>query len=143
MTAAEVIDRLGLARHPEGGWFKETFRDATTDANGRSASTAIYYLLAAGERSHWHRVLDASEAWHFYAGAALTLSIADPEGRGALDIALGPDLAAGQVPQAVVPAGWWQAAAPAGDWTLVGCTVAPAFDFASFRLAPAGWAPQS
>jgi predicted cupin superfamily sugar epimerase len=134
MTAAEVIDRLGLARHPEGGWFKETFRD--------SASTAIYYLLAAGERSHWHRVLDASETWHFYAGAPLTLSVADPDGKGARDIALGPDLAAGQHPQAVVPAGWWQAAAPTGDWTLVGCTVAPAFDFASFRLAPEGWAPQ-
>jgi predicted cupin superfamily sugar epimerase len=135
MTADEVIARLGLARHPEGGWFKETFRDA--------ASTAIYYLLAAGERSHWHRVLDASETWHFYAGTPLTLSIADPDGEGARDIALGPDLAAGQSPQAVVPAGWWQAAAPTGDWTLVGCTVAPAFDFANFRLAPPGWAPAS
>ena len=143
MTADEIVRRLGLQRHPEGGWYKETFRDQNlTDANGRAASTAIYYLLPAGERSAWHRVMDAAEVWHFYAGAPLALSLADPEGTGARTLILGPDLAAGQFPQAVVPAGWWQAAVSQGDWTLVGCTVAPGFDFAGFRLAPAGWAPR-
>ena len=143
MTADEIVQRLGLQRHPEGGWYKETFRDQTlTDANGRAASTAIYYLLPAGERSAWHRVLDAAEVWHFYAGAPLALSLADPEGKGAHTLVLGPDLAAGQSPQAVVPAGHWQAAVSQGDWTLVGCTVSPGFDFAAFRLAPEGWAPQ-
>ena len=144
MTADEVVAKLGMQRHPEGGWYKETFRDEQlTDANGRAASTAIYYLLPAGERSHWHRVLDAAEVWHFYAGAALELSLAEPDGTGARTHALGPDLAAGQLPQAVVPAGWWQAAVSTGDWTLVGCTVSPGFEFAGFRLAPEGWAPAS
>ena len=143
MTADEIVERLGLQRHPEGGWYKETFRDQDlVDANGRAASTAIYYLLPAGERSAWHRVMDAAEVWHFYAGAPLTLSLADPDGKGAHTLTLGPDLAAGQSPQAVVPARWWQAAVSQGDWTLVGCTVAPGFDFAAFRLAPDGWAPQ-
>ena len=143
MTADDIVERLGLQRHPEGGWYKETFRDQDlADANGRAASTAIYYLLPAGERSAWHRVMDAAEVWHFYAGAPLTLSLADPDGKGAHTLTLGPDLAAGQSPQAVVPARWWQAAVSQGDWTLVGCTVAPGFDFASFRLAPDGWAPK-
>ena len=143
MTADEIVERLSLQRHPEGGWYKETFRDQDlVDANGRAASTAIYYLLPAGERSAWHRVMDAAEVWHFYAGAPLTLSLADPDGKGAHTLTLGPDLAAGQSPQAVVPARWWQAAVSQGDWTLVGCTVAPGFDFAAFRLAPDGWAPQ-
>ena len=143
MTADEIVERLGLQRHPEGGWYKETFRDQDlVDANGRAASTAIYYLLPAGERSAWHRVMDAAEVWHFYAGAPLALSLADPDGKGAHTLTLGPDLAAGQSPQAVVPAAWWQAAVSQGDFTLVGCTVSPGFDFAAFRLAPEGWAPQ-
>jgi predicted cupin superfamily sugar epimerase len=137
-SAADIIARLELKPHPEGGHYRETFRDAGLDAAGRTRSTAIYFLLARGERSHWHRI-DAVEAWHYYAGDALTLEIAD--GKGKRGIRLGPDLAAGQVPQAMVPAHAWQAAESVGDWTLVGCTVAPGFDFASFELAPKGWEP--
>jgi hypothetical protein len=137
-TAAEIIARLELEPHPEGGHFRETFRDPRLDANGRSVSTAIYFLLARGERSHWHRI-DAVEVWHFYAGSPLALEIADGDGRRV--ITLGSDLAAGQIPQAVVPAHAWQAAESTGDWTLVGCTVAPGFDFAKFELAPKNWTP--
>jgi uncharacterized protein len=137
-TAADIIARLDLKPHPEGGHFRETFRDTRTDANGRSVSTAIYFLLARGERSHWHRI-DAVEVWHYYAGSALMLEIADGDSRRT--IRLGPDLAAGEVPQALVPAQVWQAAESCGDWTLAGCTVAPGFDFAKFELAPRGWMP--
>jgi predicted cupin superfamily sugar epimerase len=137
LTAAEVIGLLELRPHPEGGHFRETFRD-TRESDGRSVSTAIYFLLARGERSHWHRV-DATEVWHYYAGAPLALSIAD--GSGTTVVRLGPDLAAGERPQAAVPAGAWQAAESLGDWTLVGCTVAPGFEFAGFEMAPPGWTP--
>jgi predicted cupin superfamily sugar epimerase len=137
-TAADIIARLALKPHPEGGHFRETFRDPRLDANGRSVSTAIYFLLARGERSHWHRI-DAVEVWHFYAGSPLALEIADGEGRRV--VILGPDIAAGDVPQAAVPAQAWQAAESSGDWTLVGCTVAPGFDFATFELAPKNWTP--
>jgi uncharacterized protein len=137
-TAADIIARLGLKPHPEGGHYCETFRDTGVDANGRSRSTAIYFLLARHERSHWHRI-DAVEVWHYYAGSALTLQIADGDSRRS--IRLGPDLAAGEVPQTIVPAQAWQAADSTGDWTLVGCTVAPGFDFAKFELAPKGWEP--
>jgi predicted cupin superfamily sugar epimerase len=138
LTAAEIIARLGLEPHPEGGHFRETFRDPRLDANGRSVSTAIYFLLARGERSHWHRI-DAVEVWHYYAGSPLTLEIAD--GGSRRTIALGIDLAAGEIPDAVVPAHVWQSAETTGDWTLAGCTVAPGFDFAAFELAPKGWTP--
>jgi uncharacterized protein len=138
LTAADIISRLDLKPHPEGGHYRETFRDARLDSNGRSASTAIYFLLARGERSHWHRI-DAVEVWHHYAGSALELQIAD--GDGARTLRLGADLAAGEVPQAIVPVQAWQAAESLGDWTLVGCTVAPGFDFAAFELAPRGWEP--
>ena len=138
LTAADIIARLGLAPHPEGGHYRETFRDTRCDANGRASSTGIYFLLARGERSHWHRI-DAVEVWHYYAGSALSLQIADDSGQRT--VRLGPDLAAGEVPQAVVPAHAWQAAESTGDWTLVGCTVAPGFDFATFELAPKGWEP--
>jgi predicted cupin superfamily sugar epimerase len=137
-TAAEIIARLELKPHPEGGHYRETFRDVRVDDSGRSLSTAIYFLLARGERSHWHRI-DAVETWHFYAGAALKLQIADGPGRRT--VALGSDLAAGEVPQAIVPPQAWQSAETTGDWTLVGCTVAPGFDFAKFELAPKGWEP--
>ena len=137
-TAAEIIARLELKPHPEGGHYRETFRDNAVDAGGRARSTAIYFLLARGERSHWHRV-DAVEVWHYYAGDALILEIADDSGQRS--IRLGPDLAAGEMPQAIVPAQAWQAAESTGDWTLVGCTVAPGFDFAKFELAPKGWEP--
>jgi uncharacterized protein len=139
-TAADIIAQLDLKPHPEGGHFRETFRDTRLDVNGRSVSTAIYFLLARGERSHWHRI-DAVEVWHFYAGSPLTLEAANGEGRRV--VSLGPDLAAGQVPQAIVPARTWQAAETIGDWTLVGCTVAPGFDFATFELAPPGWMPSN
>jgi predicted cupin superfamily sugar epimerase len=138
LTAADIISRLDLKPHPEGGHYRETFRDSSLDSNGRSASTAIYFLLARGERSHWHRI-DAVEVWHHYAGSALELQIAD--GDGARTLRLGADLAMGEVPQAVVPVQAWQAAESLGDWTLVGCTVAPGFDFAAFELAPRGWEP--
>ncbi|MFC5343183.1 cupin domain-containing protein [Brevundimonas staleyi] len=136
MTAAEIIALLDLKPHPEGGWYRETFRDPR-EAEGRSVGTAIYFLLAEGEASHWHRV-DAAEIWHFHAGAPLELKIHDETGRR---IVLGPDLTAGQRPQGIVPAGAWQAARSLGDWTLVGCTVSPGFDFAGFEMAPQGWAP--
>jgi hypothetical protein len=139
-TAADIIARLELQPHPEGGHFRETFRDPRTDGNGRSLSTAIYFLLARGERSHWHRI-DAVEIWHYHAGAALILEIADDSGQRA--VRLGPDLAAGEVPQAIVPAQAWQAAESSGDWTLVGCTVAPGFEFERFELARKGWTPES
>jgi uncharacterized protein len=137
-TAAEIIARLELKPHPEGGHYRETFRDSRRDVDGRSASTAIYFLLARGERSHWHRI-DAAEVWHYYAGSALNLQIADDVGQHS--IRLGPALAAGEVPQATVPAQAWQAAESTGDWTLVGCTVAPGFDFAKFELAAPDWFP--
>jgi uncharacterized protein len=139
-TAADIIARLELKPHPEGGYYRETFRDTRLDAHGRSLSTAIYFLLARGERAHWHRI-DAVEIWHYYAGSALNLQIADDGDKRS--VRLGPDLAAGDVPQAVVPAHAWQAAESTGDWTLVGCTVAPGFDFAKFELAPKGWGPAS
>jgi predicted cupin superfamily sugar epimerase len=139
MTADEIIALLGLRPHPEGGHFRETFRDAP-GADGRSASTAIYFLLKRGERSHWHTV-DAVEIWHWHAGAPLRLSLAATDAGPVTEIILGADLAAGERPQGVVPPHHWQAAEALGDWTLVGCTVAPGFDFAGFRLAPPGWSP--
>lgn len=139
MDAAEIIRRLELRPHPEGGHYRETFRDPRVDAAGRAASTAIYYLLGVGETSEWHRV-DAAEIWHFYAGAPLVLTLS-PNGHDASAHRLGPDLLAGQRPQLAVPAGTWQSATSLGAWTLVGCTVAPGFDFAGFELAPEGWRP--
>jgi len=138
LTARDVIRLLDLKPHPEGGHFRETFRDARQVDGSRAASTAIYFLLARGERSHWHRV-DAAEIWHWHAGAPLELEIAD-EGRRER-IALGGNLAAGERPQAIVPAHAWQAAQSLGAWTLVGCTVAPGFEFAKFELAPKAWTP--
>jgi predicted cupin superfamily sugar epimerase len=137
-SAIEIIRTLGLKPHPEGGHFLETHRDAR--ASDRAASTAIYYLLARGERSHWHRV-DATEVWHYYAGSPLRLETAIASEGPVERITLGADLTAGERPQAVVPAHAWQAAESLGDWTLVGCTVAPGFDFDGFELAPPGWSP--
>jgi predicted cupin superfamily sugar epimerase len=139
MTSGEMIASLGLQRHPEGGFYRETFR--APDAP-RGASTSILFLLPAGERSRWHRV-DADEHWLFHDGAALELLIADPASGARERIVLGRDVARGERPQAVVPRGWWQAARPLGDWTLVGCVVAPAFEFARFEMAPEGWEPDA
>ena len=138
LTAEEVIALLELERHPEGGWFRQTFADPHPEGE-RHLSTAIYYLLEGHDESAWHRV-DAAEAWHFYAGAPLVLTVS-PNGHDAEARHLGPALAAGQRPQIVVPAGWWQSATSLGAWTLVGCTVAPGFDFAGFELAPPNWRP--
>ena len=138
LTAPEIIALLDLKPHPEGGHYRETFRDPR-EVDGRSVGTAIYFLLSKGERSHWHCV-DAAELWHFYAGAPLELEIADESGRRT--VMLGPDVKAGQRPQGVVPTGAWQAAKTTGPWTLCGCTVAPGFDFAGFDLAPPEWSPQ-
>jgi uncharacterized protein len=125
--AESLIALLDLAPHPEGGYFRETFRDWVP--NARAHSTAIYFLLKSGEVSRWHRV-DAAEVWHFYRGAPLLLTI------GSAAVTLGPSIEAGHVPQVVVPRGAWQMARSLGDYTLVGCTVAPGFDFAQFELAP-------
>jgi predicted cupin superfamily sugar epimerase len=138
LTAAEIIRLLNLKPHPEGGHYRQTFRDPDVREDGRAHSTAIYFLLAAGERSHWHRV-DAVEVWHFHAGNPLLLQIADAS--GIERIRLGADLAASERPQAVVPAHAWQAAESLGAWTLVGCTVAPGFEFDHFELAADDWSP--
>ncbi|MFN4167715.1 MAG: cupin domain-containing protein [Pannonibacter phragmitetus] len=138
-TAAEIIETLGMQPHPEGGYYAETFRDPACDASGRAASTAIYFLLPEGVLSRWHKV-DAVEVWHWYGGAPLELLISDGEGPVEL-VTLGSDLAAGQRPQAVVPRHAWQQAQSLGDFTLVGCTVAPGFTFDGFEMAPEGWQP--
>jgi hypothetical protein len=140
LTAQDVIRLLDLKPHPEGGHFRETFRDIRQVEGGRAASTAIYFLLARDELSRWHRV-DAVETWHWHAGAPLTLEIAGQQGR-VERVRLGGDLAAGERPQAIVPAHAWQAAQSLGDWTLCGCTVAPGFEFKTFELAPKNWSPQ-
>lgn len=138
MTADEVIAALQLAPHPEGGFYRETFRDPISIAGGRAVSTAIYFLLPAGVVSRWHRV-DAAEIWHWYAGAPLDLSTggdgAAPDQAAARTQVLGHDLAAGQRPQHVVSAQVWQQAASCGAWTLVGCTVAPGFEFSGFEMS--------
>lgn len=138
-TADDIIRMLGLTPHPEGGHFRETFRDDRLVDGARAASTAIYFLLMAGERSRWHRV-DAVEVWHWYAGSPLQLGIARP-GASANIVQLGADIVGGERPQAVVPAGCWQQASSLGPWTLVGCTVAPGFDFAGFEMAPESFEP--
>ena len=134
----EIIRTLGLKPHPEGGYYTETWRD-DAQRGRRGSGTAIYYMLKAGEISAWHRV-DAAEIWHWYAGAPLDLSLSD-DGIGVRRVALGPDVVSGQRPQAIVPPFAWQMARSTGDWSLVGCTVSPAFDFAGFEMAPAGWEP--
>ena len=139
LRAEEIVRLLDLKPHPEGGHFRETFRDPGTDAGGRAFGTAIYYLLEAGEVSEWHRV-DAAEIWHYYAGAPLVLTIS-PNGHDASAHHLGPVLTTGQRPQIVVPKGHWQSATSLGAWTLVGCTVSPGFEFTGFEMAPTGWRP--
>lgn len=131
--ADRLIRLLDLKPHPEGGYFRETFRDGG-GVDSRAHSTAIYFLLKAGEVSRWHRV-DAAEIWHFYRGAPLELKI------GRDRYALGANIDEAQVPQLVVPAGAWQSARSLGDYTLVGCTVAPGFEFSRFEMAPDGFEP--
>lgn len=136
--ADRIIAELGLSPHPEGGYYRETFRDSHAH-EGRAASTAIYFLLKAGQISRWHRV-DAAEVWHHYDGAPVLLSMCAPGGEPHM-VTLGRDLAAGERPQAVVPRGCWQQAQSLGDWSLAGCTVAPGFTFENFQLAPHGFNP--
>ena len=138
MQASGIIAALGMTPHPEGGWYVETFRDAPQ--GGRGHSTAICYLLEAGQRSHWHRVIDAAEVWHFYDGAPLELGLS-PDGKSSSTLTLGVTLAKGELPQIIVPANHWQSAKSLGAWTLVGCTVAPGFEFAKFEMAPPDWGP--
>ncbi len=135
LAAEAVITALGLTPHPEGGHYRETWRDHPADGR-RGAASAIFFLLAAGEESAWHKV-DAAELWLWHAGAPLRLEISPP--RSAFH--LGVDLSLGQTLQGIVPAGAWQTARSLGTWTLVSCIVAPAFDFAGFTLAPPGWTP--
>ena len=159
LAASEIIRLLELERHPEGGWFRETFRDHGVEPDqrrrrlfqtqgdprrggapdGRGWSTAIYYLLEAGDVSAWHRV-DAAELWHWYAGGPLVITLS-PDGKTAEAQTLGPDLRAGQRPQVIVPAEHWQTAESLGAWTLMGCTVAPGFSFDGFEMAPPDWRP--
>ncbi len=137
--AHALIDALGLAPHPEGGWYRETWRAAAPDG-GRGPATAIHFLLEAGQRSHWHRV-DATELWLFHAGSPLLLETAPGDAGPVQAARLGPDVLAGDIPQLVIPPGHWQAATADRGWTLVSCVVAPAFEFAGFELAPPGWTP--
>jgi predicted cupin superfamily sugar epimerase len=134
MTADQIIEHLGLQQHPEGGWYKETWR---AENDGRPTGTCIYFLLKGDERSHWHRV-DAAEIWLYHAGAPLVLSMAASDAGPALDHLLTPDLTKG-APQLVVPEGHWQAARSTGDYTLVSCTVSPGFQFEGFELAAPGF----
>jgi predicted cupin superfamily sugar epimerase len=140
MQVKEIIETLSMQRHPEGGWYVQTFRDEQGGARGHS--TAIYYLLEAGERSHWHRVRDAAEIWHHYAGEPLALH-RSADGKASERLVLGTDLAKGERPQLIIPANWWQSAESLGEFTLVGCTVSPGFEFSSFEMAAPDWKPAS
>ena len=137
--ADRIIETLDLSPHPEGGFYRETYRDRPA-GSGRGSSTHIYYLLREGEVSRWHRI-DAVEMWHWYAGAPLALHVST-DGESSETLSLGNDLTAGERPCAVVPAHQWQSAHSLGTWSLVGCTVAPAFEFEGFEFAPDGWAPK-
>lgn len=137
MNAREIVDLLGLEPHPEGGYYKQMFADTASDE--RAYSTAIYYLLEGGSAGRWHRV-DSAEVWHYYAGAPLRLTIS-PDGVTTSEQILGQDLRDGQRPQVVIPRGEWQSAQSLGNWTLVGCTVAPGFEFQYFEMAEEGWQP--
>lgn len=139
MDAADIIRTLGMQAHPEGGHYVETYR-APAAPGERAAVTAIYFLLQAGESSHWHRV-DAAEIWLWHAGAPLALTVSE-NGHDAWGVHLGGDLTLGLKPQAVVPPGAWQCAVSLGAWTLVSCTVSPGFEFAHFELAPPDWKPR-
>lgn len=138
--AQRLISALNLSPHPEGGWYRETWR-AHTGQGERSGGTAILFLLEEGRRSHWHRV-DATEIWFWHAGHPLLVSIAPDENAGAEHVRLGSNVLAGERPQGVVPANYWQAAHADRGWALVSCTVTPGFEFAGFTLAPPGWSPR-
>lgn len=138
-TVRALIDRLGLAPHPEGGWYRETWR-GPVGPDGRATGTAIHFLLEAGQSSHWHRV-DAEEFWLWHAGSPLRLLTAESDRHAATETRLGPDVLGGDVPQLRIPANHWQAAQAEQGWTLVSCLVVPGFEFSGFTLAPPGWMP--
>lgn len=146
-SASALIEQLGLAAHPEGGWYKETWRGAA-GADGRAGGTAILFLLRAGEASHWHTV-DAAELWFWQAGDPVELRLAAGDAGPVRSVILGADVGAGQQLQGLVAPGEWQAARPATGsgvearhgYSLVSCVVVPGFDFAGFVLAPPGWEP--
>jgi len=138
--ASDIIRLMDMNPHPEGGWYCETFRDTET-IKGRPRSTAIYFLLEAGQFSRWHRV-DAVEVWHWYGGSSISLMISE-DGVSSQTSILGPDIIAGERPQIIVPDMAWQSARPDGDWSLVGCTVSPGFQFSGFEMAKPGWEPGS
>ncbi|WP_417609875.1 cupin domain-containing protein [Parasphingorhabdus sp.] len=140
MTEAQaIIDRLGLLPHPEGGWYRETWRADAADGE-RASATAIYFLLEAGQRSHWHRV-DTAELWLWHAGSPLAISTAPDDAGPVAAMRLGPDILAGEAPQYLIPPGHWQATAAEEGWALVSCIVSPGFEFSGFELADPGWAP--
>lgn len=141
LDASGIIEALMLEPHPEGGFYRQTHKGPEDEA-GRPDATAIYYLLEAGDSSVWHRVIDAEEIWHFYAGSPLSL-LQSYDGHEVESAILGPEISAGQRPQIVVPLNYWQSAKSLGAWTLVGCTVVPGFVFSSFEMAPEDWQPKS
>lgn len=138
LEPSDIVDTLGMAPHPEGGWYVQTFRDSKGGVRGHS--TAIYYLLEEGQRSHWHRVIDATEVWLWHGGAPMELSISK-DGKSTQILQLGLDLKNGERPQAIVEANEWQSAKPLGKWALVSCTVAPGFEFGKFEMAAPNWEP--
>jgi uncharacterized protein len=139
MTAKPLIEALDLQPHPEGGWYRETWR-AEAPEGERATATAILFLLEEGQKSHWHKV-DAAEIWLFHAGSALRLESAPDDSGPTHTARLGPDVLAGEAPQLVIPAGQWQSAQADRGWALVSCIVSPAFQFEGFTLAPEGWRP--
>lgn len=138
-SPADLIAALDLQPHPEGGWYRETWR-ADAKPGGRASAAAIHFLLEAHQSSHWHRV-DAAELWMWHAGSPLMLSMARDDTGPVTSMTLGANVLAGQAPQGLVAAGWWQAARPLGGWVLVSCVVSPGFEFSGFELAPEGWKP--
>ncbi|MFC0687090.1 cupin domain-containing protein [Novosphingobium clariflavum] len=139
---SRIIARLGLEPHPEGGWYRQTWRAeaATEGQDGRPTATAIYFLLEEHQRSHWHRV-DGAELWFWHAGAPVALLTAPGDSGPVTRTVLGPQVLDGEAGQALVPTGHWQASEPIGGWALVSCVVSPGFHFGGFELAAPGWAP--
>lgn len=141
-TAEELIQSLNLAPHPEGGWYRETWRSASAPGE-RAAASAVYYVIQPAQRSHWNRV-DADEMWLWHSGDPLDLSIAESDAGPARTLRLGGDIGAGEQPQVIVPKGHWQSAVPAGGdagFTFLSCIVAPGFEFSGYELAESGWSP--
>ncbi len=139
VAARQIIETLGLSPHPEGGWYRETWRKFAPGSE-RAGGTAIYFLLEAGQRSHWHRV-DADELWLWHAGNPLDLLIAEEDSQAIRTIPLGGDVTRGYAPHWLVPANRWQSTEARAGWALVSCVVVPGFQFEGFELAPPGWTP--